>query len=135
MNNRFFIEIGKYCFHMTNMKYVRNIDDFIFKALYISKNYIHNNLYIIEGPIDKISLINWFAHHSHFELVEDVIRDNLGKGDYLIRIVITELYFIFYIYNYNESAFSKYFIYRKYYFKNNISLYEQLIDELVRLER
>ena len=135
--SRYFIEIGHYPFRIVNKKIEKqNIDKVIYDILYICNIYFHNAEYIVKKTIEKIGLVNHFAHHSYFALVEQWEVDNLGKDDYLINLILNDNFFEIRVLDYNKSTFSDKFIYYFHRFKrDDKSLYEKVFDKLAELDK
>ena len=135
--SRYFIEIGHYPFRIVNKKIEKqNIDKVIYDILYICNIYFHDAEYIVKKPIDKIGLVNHLAHHSYFALVEQWEVDNLGKDDYSIELRLNNEFFEIGVLDCSQNAFSPKFVYYSHRFKrDNISLYEKVVDKLVELDK
>lgn len=135
--SRYFIEIGRYAFRIVNKRVEQqNIDEVIWDILNICKNYFNDAQYILKQPIEKIGLVNHLAHHSYFKLVEQWEVDNLAKDDYSIKLRLYDDYFEIEVLDFNQSAFSPKFVYYSHKFeRDNISLYEKVVDKLVELDK
>lgn len=135
--SRYFIEIGHYAFRIVNKKIEKqNIGEVIYDILYICNIYFHDAEYIVKKHIEKIGLVNHLAHHSYFALVEQCEVDNLGKDDYSIKLRLYDNYFEIEVLDFNQSAFSRKFVYYSHKFeRDNTSLYEKVVDKLVELDK
>ena len=135
--SRYFIEIGHYAFSVVNKKIdEQSIDEFIYDLLYICNIYFHNAEYIVKKPIEKIGLVNHLAHHSYFALVEQWEVDNLGKDDYSIRLRLYNDYFEIEVLDFNQSSFSRKFVYYYHRFeRDDTRLYEKVVDKLLELDK
>lgn len=131
------IEIGRYLFCFDDTQYNHKYDEWLkifIDILYISNIYFHECEYLTDKPITKMGLINKFAHHSYFRIIDDKNEDFSVIFDYLHKIFIKDDEIEFIVFDYSKSAFSKEYIAANHKISRKGKLYNNVLNLLVELD-